>query len=118
MHSRAIVSEQRLRHERSRHAALTRDVLDHVLVDHHVVGHASKRGKAHVDLALAAGRDFMVASTATPIASRIDTTLVRASWSRSAGGTGKYPSLGRSLCPRLGPFFFAAFQLASMASIS
>jgi hypothetical protein len=62
VHSRAIVAEQRLGHERSRHAALACDILDHVFVDHHVVGHPGKRSIAHVDLALAPGCDFMVMS--------------------------------------------------------
>ena len=37
---------------------------------------------------------------------------VRASCSVSAGGTGKYPSFGRSLWPRLGPSTSPAFQFA------
>jgi hypothetical protein len=44
----------------ARHATLARDILDHVFVNHDVVGHPCERGKAHVDLALTAGRDFMV----------------------------------------------------------
>src|SRR5215472_17005289 len=62
MHSRAIVSEQRLGHERSGHAALMRDVLDHIFVDHYAVGHSSERSKPHVDLTLATRRNFMVMS--------------------------------------------------------
>jgi hypothetical protein len=33
---------------------------NHIFVDHHIVGHAGKRGEAHINLALAAGRHFMV----------------------------------------------------------
>ena len=40
--------------------ALARDVLDHVFVDHHVVGHPPQRREAHVDLALPTGRDLVV----------------------------------------------------------
>ena len=60
MHPGAIVTKQRLWHEGRRHAAFARDVLDYVFVDHHIVGHARQWGEAHVDLPLAAGRDFVM----------------------------------------------------------
>ena len=39
VHARAVVPEDRLRHERDRLAVLPRDVLDDVLVEHELVGH-------------------------------------------------------------------------------
>ena len=64
VHARAVVAEQRLRHERRGLAVLPGDVLDHVLVGHDLVGHARQRPEAHVDLALAAGRDLVVVELA------------------------------------------------------
>ena len=60
VHAGAVVHEERLGHEGGRLAVLAGDVLDDVLVLQHVVGHLDERGEAHVDLALAAGGDFVV----------------------------------------------------------
>src|SRR5262245_22489767 len=52
VHSRAIVLEKRLRHERGSLSVLARYVLHNVLVVHQVVGHFCEGVKAHVNLAL------------------------------------------------------------------
>ncbi len=39
VHARAVLLEDRLGHECGRLARLRRRVLDHVLVDHHLIGH-------------------------------------------------------------------------------
>ena len=64
VHPRAVVAEDRLRHERHGLARRARDVLDDVLVDHHLVGHPRQRLVAQVDLALAARRDLVVVELA------------------------------------------------------
>src|SRR5207244_4424229 len=64
MHARPVVAEDRLRHERRRLAVPACDVLDHVLVGHHLVGHPGQRLEAQVDLALTAGRDLVVVELA------------------------------------------------------
>ena len=60
VHARAVVLEDRLRHERGRLARGPRHVLHHVLVEHQLVGHAQQRVEAHVDLGLAGGADLVV----------------------------------------------------------
>src|SRR3979490_2220942 len=60
VHSRGVVLEQRFWYERRGQAVLAGGVLNHVFVDHQVVGHTGERGEAHVYFVLAAGRDFMV----------------------------------------------------------
>ena len=64
VHPRAVVAEEGLRHEGRGLAVEPRDVLDDVLVDHHLVGHPRERPEAHVDLALAAGRDLVMVELA------------------------------------------------------
>ena len=60
VHARAVVLEDRLRHERHRLARRPRHVLDDVLVEHELVGHRQQRVEAHVDLGLAGGADLVV----------------------------------------------------------
>ena len=60
VHTAAVVTEDRLRHERDRLAVPTGDVLDDILVHHHFVGRAHERIEADVDLRLARGGHFMV----------------------------------------------------------
>ena len=60
VHSRAIVAEQRLGHERRRFPVCSRDVLDDVLVQHQMISHLRERSEAHVDLVLPARRDLVV----------------------------------------------------------
>jgi hypothetical protein len=60
VHAGAVVSEERLRHERHAQAVCTRDVLDHVLVGHDLIRHPRERLEAQVDLALASRRDLVV----------------------------------------------------------
>ena len=62
MHAGTIIPQERLGHERRGHATPAGDVLHHVFVDHHPVGHLCQRGEAHVDFALAPRRHFMVVS--------------------------------------------------------
>ena len=64
VHPRAVVAEDRLRHERHGLAGRARDVLDDVLVRHHLVGHPRQRLVAQVDLALPAGSDLVVVELA------------------------------------------------------
>ena len=54
MHAGAVLLEDRLGHEGRGLAGAPGLVLDHVLVDHHLVRHPQERLEAHVDLALAA----------------------------------------------------------------
>ena len=65
VHARPVLLEDRLRHERGGLTRGVRGVLDHVLVDHHLIGHLQKRLEAHVDLALAA-RGHLVVMELTP----------------------------------------------------
>ena len=60
VHARAVVLEDRLRHERHRVAGGVRHVLDDVLVEHELVGHRQQRVEAHVDLGLAGGAHLVV----------------------------------------------------------
>ncbi len=55
VHARAVVLEQRLRHERHGLAAGQRDVADDVLVEHQVVGGPQERAVPDVDLGLPGG---------------------------------------------------------------
>ncbi len=64
VHPRAVVAEERLRHEGDDLAGRAGDVLDHVLVGHDLVGHPRQRLVAQVDLALAAGCDLVVVELA------------------------------------------------------
>jgi hypothetical protein len=60
VHARAVVLEDRLGHEGHALAGLPRHVLDDVLVEHDLVGHAQHRVEAHVDLGLTGGADLVV----------------------------------------------------------
>src|ERR1700730_6240963 len=60
MHAAAVIAIERLGHERDALAVLIRDVADDVLVQHHVVRRFHQRVEALIDLALAAGGDFVV----------------------------------------------------------
>jgi len=60
MHAAAVVAEHRLRHERRRLAVLSRDVLDHVLEPHELVGAVHEALELHADLTLAARGDLVV----------------------------------------------------------
>ena len=64
VHARAVVAEDRLRHERHALARRARDVLDHVLVGHDLIGHTRQRLVAEVDLALTARCDLVVVELA------------------------------------------------------
>ena len=59
VHARAVLAEQRLRHERRVPAVLHRVFLDRDPVGHAVVGHLQRRRVAHVDLVLR-GADLVV----------------------------------------------------------
>ena len=52
VHARAVLAEQRLRHERRVDAVLRRDLLDDQPVRDRLVGHVERRRVAHVDLVL------------------------------------------------------------------
>ena len=60
VHARAVVAEDRLRHEGDRLAVLPGGVLDEVLELHHVVRGLEQRVEAVVDLRLAGGADLVV----------------------------------------------------------
>ena len=60
VHARAVVAEDRLRHEGRGLAVAPGDVLDDVLELHHVVGAAEQLVEAPVDLGLAGGADLVV----------------------------------------------------------
>ena len=64
VHARAVVAEQRLRHEGDALAGRAGDVLDHVLVGHDLVGHAGEGRVAQVDLALPARGHLVVVELA------------------------------------------------------
>ena len=52
VHARAVLAEDRLRHEGRVVAGLLRDLLDDQPVGERVVGHVERRGEPHVDLVL------------------------------------------------------------------
>ena len=60
VHAAAVVAEERLGHEGHGLAVLVGHVADDVLVQHHVVGALDQGVEALIDLALAAGGDFVV----------------------------------------------------------
>ena len=60
VHPRAVVAEQRLRHERRDLAGRVGDLLDEVLVAKHLVGGLDERAVADVDLGLARAADLVV----------------------------------------------------------
>ena len=60
VHARAVVAEQRLRHEGDGLAGLPCGVLDDVLEQHDVVGRVQQRVELVVDLGLARGADLVV----------------------------------------------------------
>ena len=64
VHARAVVAEDRLRHERCRLAGLACGVPDDVLVEHDLIRHPRERLEAKVDLALARCRDLVVVELA------------------------------------------------------
>ncbi len=90
VHPRAVVAEDRLRHERRRLAGALRGVADDVLVHHQLVGHPRQGREAHVDLALAGGGDLVMVVLAHDAElledqHHLGAELVELSW----GGTGK-----------------------------
>ena len=60
MHAAAVIAIKRLGHERYGLVVLIGDVADDVFIQHHVVGRFHQRVEALIDLALAAGGDFMM----------------------------------------------------------
>ena len=62
VHARAVVAEERLRHEGHGLACVPRGVLDQVLEQHQVVGGVQQRVELVVDLGLARGADLVVAA--------------------------------------------------------
>ena len=60
MHARAVVAEDRLRHEAGRLAIGMRHIVDHILVDLHLVGHGDERVVLHAELVLGGGHFVMV----------------------------------------------------------
>src|SRR4051812_23220772 len=64
VHARAVVAEDRLRHERDALAVAARDVPDDVLVDHDLIRHLQQAVEAEVDLALTGGRHLVVVELA------------------------------------------------------
>src|SRR6516165_2083731 len=59
-HAGAVILKNRLRHNRHRLAVPAGHVLDDVLVDQDLVGHACERRKSHIDFGLPRGADFVV----------------------------------------------------------
>jgi hypothetical protein len=99
---------------------LTRDTLHHIFVDHHIVGHASECGEAHVDSPLTAGRDFVVVEPQQeiPSFSRSSTISLRDVLERIGRRYWKVTFLRAQLVARLGLIPPPAAQFASCASIS
>ena len=60
VHARAVVADERLRHEGRRLAVAVRHVVDGVLEDLHFVGLLHEAAGTHADFALAAGGHFVV----------------------------------------------------------
>ena len=60
VHARPIVPKERLGHEGGRLAVLAGDVLDDILVHHHVVGRLDQRVETEINLRLAAGGHFVM----------------------------------------------------------
>ena len=59
VHARAVVAEERLGHERGGLAVAAGDVANDVLGEHDLIGTFHERMRNEVDLALAAGGDFV-----------------------------------------------------------
>ena len=90
VHARAVVAEERLRHERRDLAGGAGDLLDDVLVAEDLVGGLDERPVADVDLGLAGPpTSWCWTSTSMPDACIARTILLRRSWRVSIGGTGK-----------------------------
>src|SRR4030043_239003 len=60
VHAGAVVAVERLGHEGRHLIVPVGDVLDDVLVPHHLVGHGHQSVELHVDLGLAGSRNLMV----------------------------------------------------------
>ena len=60
MHTRTIITEDWLGHERSRLTVLARRVLDNIFVEHHIVGGLCQRVKTNIDFRLSCRAHFMV----------------------------------------------------------
>ena len=60
VHARRVVLKEGFGHKRRRLAVFASGVLNHVLVDHQVVGHASQRRIMHVDFGLTGRRHLMM----------------------------------------------------------
>ena len=60
MHARAVVAEDRLRHEGGRLAIGMRHIVDHIFIDLHLVGHGDQRVEFHAELVLGGGHFVMV----------------------------------------------------------
>ena len=60
MHPGAVVHEEWLWHERSDEPVLGADVLNDVLVHHHLVSHLHQSSVTHVDFGLTRGADLVV----------------------------------------------------------
>src|SRR5262245_38223408 len=60
MHSRPIILKDGLWHHSDRLAVSSRDVLNHIFVDQHLIGHFGQSGIAHVDFGLPRGTDLVM----------------------------------------------------------
>ena len=116
MHAAAVVAEERLGHEGGGEAVLPGDVLDHVLVDHHVVGHAGQRVEAHVDLGLA-GRGHLVVMDLDRDAGAFERQhdLAAHILQRIGGRGGEIAALGRDLAAEVRAQVLAAVPPALAA---
>ena len=90
VHARAVVADDRLRHEGRGLAVGMRDVVHGVLEDLHPVGALHQAVELGADLALARRRtSWWCTSHSTPISCIASTIAERMSCSESTGGTGK-----------------------------
>ena len=90
VHPRAVVAEERLRHERRDLAGAGRGLLDDVLVLEDLVRGLDERAVADVDLGLARAAHLVVLDLDVDAGGlHRETIRERRSWNLSIGGTGK-----------------------------
>ncbi len=90
--TRAIVTEERLRHKRDRLVVLPRDVAHNVFVVLHVVAHRLERREANIDFGLSGTRHLVMLALARDAGFSSSRHIsLRMSCSVSAGATGNNP---------------------------
>ena len=99
MHARAVIAEERLGHEGGGLAVAAGDVADDVLGEHDLIGALHQRLGNQVDLALAAGGDFVEMGGRRDPAIRHPLGHLRAQVDQAVGGRAReIPQARRPAC--------------------